>query len=97
VAQAKLNRATDIVKRAQNQYPKNLAGVKAYFGDIPYGVEVLDRRAVDKRLMTMTPDQMIQLAQTDPMQAERVAARIQQLQARSAATPPLPGQDDTED
>jgi hypothetical protein len=91
---SKINPATSAVQRAQKNYPKALAAVKAYMGPVPYGKQPIDPRTADRRLLAMTPESMTQLAMTDPAAAESAAQRIQQLEVRAAARPPLPSADD---
>lgn len=90
----KVNPATAAVQRAQRTYPKSIAAVRAYMGPIPYGKEIVSPETADRRLLSMTPEDMAQLAMTDPATAESAAMRIQQLETRAAARPPLPAQDD---
>lgn len=94
MANPKPNPATQAVQMAQARYPKLLASVVGYFGPTPYGVEVVDQRTADRRLAKMTPDDMANLAATNPQAAESAAERIQVLDARRAALPPLPAQDE---
>ena len=77
-------------------YPKSLSAVKAYMGEVPYGVEKVDPRTADKRLIQMTPQDIQTLALTNPVAAETAAQRLMQLDAKAAATPSLPGADDYE-
>jgi hypothetical protein len=87
---------TDIVLSARKKYPDRVQAVKSYMGDIPYLKERLDPRTADKRLLQMDPNTMAELARTDPVAAEESAQRIATLEARQAATPPAPLQDDYE-
>lgn len=91
MAKQRANPATQAVQIAQARYPKVLAAVKGYFGPVPYGVEQIDARTADQRLAQMTPEAMQQLAMTSPAAAEQAAQRIQVLDAKAAALPPLPG------
>ena len=85
-----------MVQRAQAQYPKNLKAVSTYFGNIPYGQQQVDSRTADKRLIAMQPQDLAQLAQTDPIQAETARQRLQTLQDRASQRQPLPGQEQYE-
>jgi hypothetical protein len=88
---AKVSRPTNVVQRAQTQYPKNLKAVSTYFGTIPYGQQQVDSRTADKRLIAMQPQDLAQLAQTDPIGAETARQRLAKLDAKAAASPPPPG------
>lgn len=90
----KINPATNVVQRAQAAYPKALKAAGAYFGPVPYGKKEVDPRTADRHLLAMTPEAMTQLAATDPVAAESAAKRIEQLDIRAAARPPLPAADD---
>ena len=50
-------------------------------------------RRMDKLLLGITPDQMMQLAQTDPDRANAYSERINLLEQRMDSRPVLPGQD----
>jgi len=88
----KANPATKVVQRAQTQYPKNFKAVSAYFGSIPYGQQQISAAAADKNLVQMTSEQMSNLAATNPIQALTAQRRLQTLQDKAQAEPPLPGQ-----
>lgn len=94
----KVSRATQIVLDARSKYPGVLEGVTAYLGgrDLPYMQQRLDPRTADKRLLQMDVNQMAELARTDPAAAEQAAQRIATLEARQAAVPPAPLQDEWE-
>lgn len=93
---AKTSLPTDIVIAARHKYPDRVNAVKSYFGEVPYLQERLDPRTADKRLQQMTPEQMMELARNDPAGAEEAAQRIATLEARQAAIPPPPLQDEWE-
>ncbi len=88
-----VNPATDVVLRAQHMYPKALKSVVAYFGPVPYGKVQVDPRTADRRLLQMQPEQMAQLAATDPQAALAATARIKQLETRVSARPAPPTDD----
>lgn len=85
----KVSLPTQVVLDARKKYPELLEGAAAYLGSIPYMKQRLDPRTIDSRLLQMTPEQMTQLAYTDPMAAEAAAKRISDLEAK--APPDLPG------
>lgn len=86
----KNNPATDIVTRAQGEYPKYLKSVVNYFGNVPYGQKAVSPGAADKRLLSMSPQDMAQLAAADPNAAAAAQKRLTQLNEKAQ---PLPGQD----
>lgn len=90
---AKANPATDVVVRAQRAYPKTLNTVVSYFGSMPYGQRHVSSLTADKRLVQMQPQDMAQLAMTDPHSALAAQHRLGQLQQQADQTPMLPGQD----
>ena len=96
MSKRKVSPATEIVQRAQFLYPDRVASVKAYFGEIPYGKELVSPRTADKRLTQMTPEDLFALSMTNPIAAEQAAQRIESLDARAAALPHLPGEADFE-
>ncbi len=89
MTKSKMSPATEIVQRAQALYPDYLKSVKAYFGDTPYGKVVVDPRTADKRLTQMSPENLYALSLSDPVAAEQAAQRIEVLDARAAALPPM--------
>lgn len=50
-------------------------------------------KTMDKMLLGITPDQMMQLAQTDPDRANQYSERINLLEQRMSSRPVMPGQD----
>lgn len=92
----KMNPATSIVQRAQGMYPKYLKSVVNYFGDVPYGQQRVSQKTADQRLARMSPEEMAQLAMTDPVQALTAQRRLQTLQERSQSDAPLPAQGEFE-
>jgi hypothetical protein len=85
-----VNQMTQAVLIARAKYPDILQSIISKLNTpAPYMKERLDSRAVDKALLQMTPEQMTQLAYTDPVAAENAAKRISDLEAK--APPPLPG------
>lgn len=89
----KVNRMTAAVLQAQKMYPKYLQGVKAYLGAVPYGQQKIDQRTADKQLVRMTPQDIAQLAASDPIAALTAQRRLETLSQRAAERPPLPSPD----
>ena len=84
----KRNRATDAVERAAQMYPDALKAATAYMGQLPYGVKEVSRSTADRQLSMMRPEELIQLAQVDPIRAEQADQRLRVLEARSTASYP---------
>ena len=82
----KTSRTTDIVRRATNSYGHALDAAVSYLGTIPFGVQQLDPRTIDRRLERMSIEEATQLSSQDP--SGTVAQRLAQLDARAAALPP---------
>lgn len=90
----RMNQMTAIVQRAQQLYPDRLeAAVNALGVNPPYGKKVVDSRTRDKQILSMPPDQLAALAQSDPQQYMKTQERLQVLQQRAAGEAPLPGRD----
>lgn len=73
----------DVIGIAQGKYTEALNAGRAYLAPPP-----VDRRAVDSQLVRMSPDQMNQLSQTDPVAAGQAAFRLKQLETKTNALPP---------
>lgn len=56
----------------------------------------VDARTMDKYLMNITPEEMANIAASDPQRAEQYAARVNTLEQRLASKPPMPAQDSYE-
>lgn len=82
----KVSRATEVVQRAAALYPKALNAATVYLGTVPYGVQQLDPRTIDRRLERMSIEEATLLSSQDP--SGTVAQRLAQLDARAAALPP---------
>ena len=89
---SKLNVMTQTVLDARQMYVKNLKGVLADYAATPYMKKPVDPRTAERQLLATTPEQMAQLAQTDPKAAEQAAYRIHQLEQKNPN--PLPAADD---
>lgn len=92
----KVSPATDIVQRAQAAYPGNLDAVRSYFGPIPYGQQKVSRATADRNLAQMSPLDLANLSMTNPAAAETAAQRLQTIDERASALPPLPASDQYE-
>src|SRR5687768_13060056 len=89
----RVSQITEAVLMARKKYPKVLEGVVAKLNSpAPYMKQKLDPRTADRRLSTMSPDDMIALARTDPAAAEAAAARLFELEQKAPPLPPGMGE-----
>ena len=93
----KVSMPTAIVQAAQKRYPQILSAAVQHIGvDPPYGKQKVTSQTYDNQLVRMLPDQLAQLAQTDPAAAQSANARIATLRQKAAGQIPLPAQDSYE-
>lgn len=94
----KMNVATRIVQRAQQMYPPRLNAAVNYIGtNPPYGKKIVDSRTRDKQILQMLPQDLEQLAVTDPQTYMKTQERLQVLQQRASDQEPLPAPDQFEE
>ena len=93
----KMSRATRVVVMAQRMYPQYLKAVKSYLGPIPYGQQQVDPRTADKQLVRMAPEDLAQLAASDPIAGLTAQRRLETLQQRASEKTPLPAPDSFEE
>lgn len=87
-ARRRENLPTTIVRRAQQLYPERLKGAVEYIGTPQYGQKLVDRKTADNQLVRMLPEQLQQLAMTDPQKYQQSMDRLTTLRENHA---PLPG------
>src|SRR6267378_3273055 len=91
----KYNPATQAVLDARALYLKRLHETVQTYGSPPYMQQRADARTVDRQVSMTTPEELTQMAQTNPAMAEQVAMRAEELRKRAEVNPPpfsAPGQ-----
>src|SRR2546430_9874291 len=84
----RVSKATQTVLDARALYVKRLHETIGEYGSPPYMQQRVDSRTADRNLAMTTPEQMAQMAMTNPAMAEQASARIEQLRQRAEANPP---------
>src|SRR5437588_9160854 len=91
----KVSPATQTVLDARALYVKRLRETVQQYGAIPYMQQRVDPRTADRAIAMTTPEQMAQMAATNPAMAEQTAMRAETLRQRAEDNPPpfsAPGQ-----
>src|SRR5438876_1205213 len=91
----KYNPATQAVLDARALYVKRLNETVQTYGSPPYMQTRVDPRTADRQVAMTTPEELAQMAQTNPAMAEQVAKRAEELRQRAEQNPPpfsAPGQ-----
>lgn len=95
----KVSKVTQAVLDARALYVKRLRETVQTYGNPAYMTQRVDPRTADRQINTMTPEDMMALAQIDPVRAEQAAKRAEELRIRAEQDPPpfsAPGDFETE-
>ena len=80
--------ATQTVLDARALYVKKLRETVQQYGAIPYMQQRVDTRTADRQTAMTTPEDLMQMMQTNPQQAEATAKRAEELRLRAEQNPP---------
>ena len=84
----KVSPATQTVLDARALYVKRLRETVQQYGAIPYMQQRVDPRTADMQAAMTTPEDLMQMMQTNPQQAEAIAKGAEELRVRAEQNPP---------